>query len=206
MDLRALNNSFTWILVVHKGPQWSPNTLGWCTCNSQSASTSGAKEIHSKGTRRKRSWVDNTTFSSVKLDWAVVPQCIGCSYFHICWTLRFIWSSRYPYSLQFKSEFGNKEFMIWATVSSQSCFCWLYRASPSLATKNIINLISVLTIWWCPCVESSLVFLKQGVCYDSAFSWKNSISLCPASFYPPGPNLPVTPGVSWLPTLHSSPL
>ena len=25
-------------------------------------------------------------------------------------------------------------------------------ASPSLAAKNIINLISVLTIWWCPCV------------------------------------------------------
>ena len=34
--------------------------------------------------------------------------------------------------------------MILATVSSQSCFCWLYRASPSLATKNIISLISVL--------------------------------------------------------------
>ena len=33
-------------------------------------------------------------------------------------------------------------------------FCWLYRASPSLAAKNIINLISVLTIWWCPCIES----------------------------------------------------
>ena len=45
-------------------------------------------------------------------------------------------------------------------------FCWLYRASPSLATKNIINLISVLTIWWCPCVESSLVLLEEGVCYD----------------------------------------
>ena len=44
--------------------------------------------------------------------------------------------------------------MIWATVSSWSCFCWLYRASPSLAAKNIINLILVLTIWWCPCVES----------------------------------------------------
>ena len=29
----------------------------------------------------------------------------------------------------------------------QSVFCWLYRVSPSLATKNIINLISVLTIW-----------------------------------------------------------
>ena len=47
--------------------------------------------------------------------------------------------------------------MIWATVSSWSCFCWVYRAFPSLAAKNIINLTSVLTIWWCPCVESSLV-------------------------------------------------
>ena len=34
----------------------------------------------------------------------------------------------------------------------------------------------------------------------SAFSWQNSISLCPASFCIPRPNLPVTPGVSWLPT------
>ena len=76
------------------------------------------------------------------------------------------WSSGFPYFLKFKSEFGNKEFMIWATVSSQSGFCWLYRASPSLAAKNIINLISVLTIWWCPCVESSVVLLEQGVCYD----------------------------------------
>ena len=34
----------------------------------------------------------------------------------------------------------------------------------------------------------------------SAFSWQNSISLCPASFRIPRPNLPVTPGISWLPT------
>ena len=47
--------------------------------------------------------------------------------------------------------------MIWATVSSQSCFCWLYRASPSLAAKNIINLISILTISWCPCIDFSFV-------------------------------------------------
>ena len=72
----------------------------------------------------------------------------------------------FPYFFQFKSEFCNKEFIIWATVSSQSCFCWLYRASPFLAAKNIINLISVLTIWWCPCVESSLVLLEEGVCYS----------------------------------------
>ena len=128
--------------------------------------------------------------------------------------------------------------MIWATVSSPSCFCWLYRASPYLAAKNIINLISVLTIWWCPCVESSLVLLEESVCYDqcillvklknpqpwnllaysfiikeqvrrgehlcfamiSVFSWENSINLCPASFSTPRPNLPVTPGISWLPT------
>ena len=34
----------------------------------------------------------------------------------------------------------------------------------------------------------------------SAFSWQNSISLCPASFCTPRPNLPVTPGISWFPT------
>ena len=56
--------------------------------------------------------------------------------------------------------------MIWATVSSQSCFCWLYGASPSLAAKNRISLISGLTIWWCPRVESSLVLLEEGVCCD----------------------------------------
>ena len=53
-----------------------------------------------------------------------------------------------------------------AIVSSRSCFCWLYRASPSSAAKTIINLISVLTIWWCPCVELSLMLLEEGVCYD----------------------------------------
>ena len=37
------------------------------------------------------------------------------------------WSSCFPYFLQFKSEFCNKEFMICATVSSQSHFCWPYR-------------------------------------------------------------------------------
>ena len=56
--------------------------------------------------------------------------------------------------------------MIWATVSSWSCFCWIYSAFQSLAVKNIINLILVLTIWWCSCVESSRVLLEEGVCYD----------------------------------------
>ena len=89
--------------------------------------------------------------------------------------------------------------MIWATVSSCSCFCWLYKASPSFAAKNIMYLISVLTIWWCPCVESSLVLLEEGVCYDQCILLA-ILSLCPASFCTPRPNLPVTLGVSWLPT------
>ena len=63
--------------------------------------------------------------------------------FDLCHT----WMAGITYFLQLKSEFCNKDVMIWATVSSWSCFCWLYRASPSLAAKNIINLISVSTIW-----------------------------------------------------------
>ena len=58
----------------------------------------------------------------------------------------------------------------------------------------------MLAVWWCPCVESSLVVLEEGVCYDQCILLANSISLCPASFCTPRPNLPVTPGV-WLPTL-----
>ena len=76
------------------------------------------------------------------------------------------WFSAFPYFLQFKPEFSNQELMVWATVSFRSCFCWLSRVSPSLAAKNAINLISVLTIWWCPGVESPLVLLEEGVCYD----------------------------------------
>ena len=55
--------------------------------------------------------------------------------------------------------------MIWATVCTRSCFFWLDRASSS-AAKNIISLTLVFAIWWCPCVESFLVLLGQGVCYD----------------------------------------
>ena len=66
------------------------------------------------------------------------------------------WSSDFLYFLPFKSEFCNKKLMIWSTVIS-----WSFRASPSLAAKNIINLISVLTFWWCPCVDSSLVLLGR---------------------------------------------
>ena len=110
------------------------------------------------------------------------------------------WSSGFPYFFQFKSEFGNNMFMIWATVSSQSYFCWLYRASPSLAAKNIINLISVLTTWWCPCVVFSCVVGR------GCLLWPVHSLGKPASFRIPRPNLPVTPGISWLTTFALHPL
>ena len=39
----------------------------------------------------------------------------------------------------------------------------------------------------------------------SVFSWQNSISLCPASFCTPRPNLRVTPGISGRPTFAVQP-
>ena len=47
--------------------------------------------------------------------------------------------------------------MIWATVSSRSCFCWLYRTSPSLAANNIINLI----LYWVRSVQRQCVWKKK---------------------------------------------
>ena len=65
--------------------------------------------------------------------------------------------------------------MVWATASSWSCFCWLYRASLSLAAKNIINLILVLTIWWCPCIESSLFAGRTDAVAEAPILWPSNV-------------------------------
>ena len=88
--------------------------------------------------------------------------------------------------------------MIQATVSSQSCFCWLYRTSVSLAAKNIITLISVLTVWWCPCCRVISCVVGRGCLLWPVRSLGKILSLCPASFCTPKPNMPVTSGISWL--------
>ena len=75
----------------------------------------------------------------------------------------------------------NKECMIWTIVSTQSCFCWLYRPSPSSVARNIISLVFD--------IDFQVMFMFAMI---SAFFWKNSVSLCPASFCTPSPNLPVT--------------
>ena len=46
------------------------------------------------------------------------------------------WPSSFPCFLQFKSEFRNKEFLIWATVSSWSCFCWLCKSFSIFSCKE----------------------------------------------------------------------
>ena len=105
-----------------------------------------------KSRTRLSNWTEPTdTYDST----IVVVQLLTCE-----------WPSDFPYFLQLNSEFCNKELMIWATVSSRSSFCWLYKSSASLAAKNITNLVLVLTILWCPQIESSLILLEEGVCSD----------------------------------------
>ena len=110
----------------------------------------------------------------------------------------------FPIFFQFKSEFGNKEFMIWATVSSWSCGL-VFADSIGLLhlwlQKNLISLISVLTIWWYPCVEASLVLLEEGVPYEQCLLLANIfLATFMLHFVPWRPNLPFTPDISWLPT------
>ena len=73
----------------------------------------------------------------------------------------------------------------------------------SLAAKNIINLISVLTIWWCPCVESCVVG-RGCVLWPVHSLVKTLLAFALLHFVLQGQT--VTPGISWLPTFHSSPL
>ena len=70
---------------------------------------------------------------------------------------------------QFQSGFGNKEFMIWAPISSQSYSCWLYRTSLCLSAKDIISLILALTLCLCPCVDLLLCCWK--IIWHSIFSY-----------------------------------
>ena len=88
--------------------------------------------------------------------------------------------------------------MIWDTVSSWSVFADCIELLHLLTAKNIINLILELTIWWHPCVQSSLVLLEEGFAMASAFSWQNSV--CLSSFCIPKLNLPITPNITWLST------
>ena len=85
------------------------------------------------------------------------------------------------------------------------------QSAPSLVFADYIELLHlwlqrILSIWfqYWPSgdvhVQSLLLCCwKRVFAMTSVFSWQNSISLCPASFCTPRPNLLVTPGISWLP-------
>ena len=71
-----------------------------------------------------------------------------------------------------------------------------------IPSKEIPGLISFRMDWLdLLAVQRTLKSLllccwKRVFAMTSAFSWQNSVSLCPASFCTPRPNLPVTPGIS----------
>ena len=91
--------------------------------------------------------------------------------------------------------------MIWATVSSVSFFL-LTVYSFSIFSNKECNQSGfhidhfVMTM----CKSHFLCCWKKVFAIASAFSWQNSVSLCPASFCAPKPNLSVTASISWLPT------
>ena len=81
--------------------------------------------------------------------------------------------------------------MIWATVSSRSCFCWLYRASPFCGRKEYDQSdFSVDHLVMSMCRVSSCV-VGRGCLLWPVRSLGKTVSLCPASFCTPRPNLPV---------------
>ena len=94
--------------------------------------------------------------------------------------------------------------MIWATVSSWSCFLLTVYSFSIFGCKeynqsdfNVGQLVmSMCRVFFC--------VVGRGCLLWPVHSWQNSISLCPDSFCTPRPNLPVTPGkllcIFWLPT------
>ena len=68
---------------------------------------------------------------------------------------------------------------------------WLqkYNQSDFGVDHLVMSMCSLLLCCW-----------KRVFAMTSAFSWQNSVSFWPALFCTPRPNLPVTPGISWLST------
>ena len=92
--------------------------------------------------------------------------------------------------------------MTWATVNSQSFLlllitvqsfsifgCKEYNQYDFVIDHLVMSMCSLLLCCW-----------KRVFAMTSAFFWQNSISVCPASFCTPRPNLPVILGIFWLPT------
>ena len=144
-------------------------------------------------------------FQAIVLEWIVISFSKGSSrprdrtrVSHIVDRHLTVWATReasgFPYFLQFKSEFCNKE--SWSEPQS----------APGLVFADWIELLHlwlqrILSIWFWYWPSGDVQCCWNRVfAVTGAFSWQNSVSLCPALFCTPRPNLPTTPGISWLPT------
>ena len=107
--------------------------------------------------------------------------------------------------LKLQPEFCNKELMIWVTVSSWSCFCWLNSFSFFGFKKYNQSDFSIDYLVMSMCRVISWV-VGKGYLVWPACSLEKTVSHCPSSFCTPEPKFPVIPGISWLPTLHSKSL
>ena len=103
MLLSDVQHSEIWVTTMTPGnPKWNGNSSFWIANNLYSARTKKQTQIHPRTSLELRrilrclSRIPSETGLSNALK--VIPE----------------WSSGFPYFLQFKSEFGNKEFMIWS--------------------------------------------------------------------------------------------
>ena len=87
--------------------------------------------------------------------------------------------------------------MIWVTVSSWSCFCWLHRASPRSKEYNQSD-FAIEHLVMSTCRVFSCV-VGRGCLLWSVYSFGKTL-LAFDLFCTPSLNLPVTLGISWLPT------
>ena len=77
------------------------------------------------------------------------------------------------------------------------CSCLIYTLSSLRAWIRADFCIDHLVMSMCRVISCGS---KRVFAMTSAFSSQNSVSLCRTSFCMPRPNLPVTAGISWLPT------
>ena len=77
----------------------------------------------------------------------------------------------FPYVLQFKSELCNKEFMIWVTVSSQSFFWWLYRASASVYGILQARILERFAVSYSIETASLMSLASSGRFFTTSITW-----------------------------------
>ena len=117
------------------------------------------------------------------------------------------WSSGFPYFLQFKSEFGNKELIIWATVSFWSFFLLTIYSFPIICCQEYNQSdFSFDHLVMSMCRVFSCVVGKGCFAMTSAFSCKTLLAFALLHFILQGPICLLLQVYFCFLLLHSSPL